>query len=302
MILKNTPAFLQSVPNVLYELGYVPPIIKSYSKDGMVVVLHNNAYQEYHSRSWIPGWSLFVDGIQWMLYSPDHRQALQVYSHYKLAHGHVICTGLGFGAREQWIAKKKNVTKVTVLEKSQAVIDFHEEIGTKWSEKIEIIHCDANEYRGQCDFLSIDHYENNSVTDVMECVKAASKNISSDTLWFWMLERWLRVGFISDNTSNANAAPEKVFFDSDRLNICESYARLGKFLGLDQLPKLKEEGLKEFVDKYYMPEKFQKYNSTLYYISFLVEQAQGKVCHPLWRGNRRRGDDPDRSQVSVSNG
>ena len=35
----NKPAFSETVPNELRELGYVPPIIKSYDKDGINVWL-----------------------------------------------------------------------------------------------------------------------------------------------------------------------------------------------------------------------------------------------------------------------
>jgi len=33
----NEPTFNETVPNELKELGYVPPIIKSYDKDGVCV-------------------------------------------------------------------------------------------------------------------------------------------------------------------------------------------------------------------------------------------------------------------------
>jgi len=34
-----------------------------------------------------------MDGIQWMVLDERHGSASQFYSHYKLAKGHVICTG-----------------------------------------------------------------------------------------------------------------------------------------------------------------------------------------------------------------
>ena len=75
----------------LEKLNYIPPVIKPYEKNGVVV------YKDKDSR-----WHLIVDGVQMMLYTVGHEQALHFYSHYKLALGDVICTGLGFGVREQW--------------------------------------------------------------------------------------------------------------------------------------------------------------------------------------------------------
>ena len=117
----NEPTFNQTVPNELRELGYVPPIIKSYDKDGICVWLDKRSYP-------FPTWRLDVDGILWVVFDQRHGQAKQFYSHYYLAYGHVICTGLGFGTREQWIASKPEVTKVTVLEKYKEVIEYHEDI------------------------------------------------------------------------------------------------------------------------------------------------------------------------------
>ena len=98
----------------LEKLNYVPPVIKPYDKNGVVV------YKDKDSR-----WHLNVDGAQMMLYTAGHEQALHFYSHYKLALGNVICTGLGFGVREQWLATNPEVMKITVLEKIKAVIDYH---------------------------------------------------------------------------------------------------------------------------------------------------------------------------------
>ena len=38
--------------------------------------------------------------------------------HYKLALGNVICTGLGFGVREQWLATKPEVNKIKLLKEA----------------------------------------------------------------------------------------------------------------------------------------------------------------------------------------
>ena len=60
-------------------------------------VQHNGANVHYHPEN--KRWSLMVDGVQW-----NHREGLsQVFSHYYIAEGHVVTTGLGFGVRESWL-------------------------------------------------------------------------------------------------------------------------------------------------------------------------------------------------------
>ena len=219
----------------LEKLNYVPPVIKPYNKNGVVV------YQDKDSR-----WHLTVDGDQMMLYTVEHEQALHFYSHYKLAFGHVICTGLGFGVREQWLATKPEVTKITVLEKNKSVIDYHKDIGTQWSDKIEIINCDANEYKGSCDFLSIDHYERHDTASIINSIKTTEKNIDCRSSWFWLLERWLDNGSIESNNK------DYVYYQPwEKNDLYQSYNKLKTFLDLKSLPELNIKQLTEFVDVYW---------------------------------------------------
>ena len=219
----------------LEKLNYVPPVIKPYDKNGVVV------YKDKDSR-----WHLIVDGVQMMLYTVGHEQALHFYSHYKLALGNVICTGLGFGVREQWLATKPEVNKITVLEKNKSVIDYHKDIGTQWSDKIEIINCNANEYKGTCDFLSIDHYEKEDTKSIIESIKNTEKNIVSYCMWFWLLERWLDNGYIENNKKDF-----MYYQPWEKNNLKQSYNKLKTFLGLKSLPELTLKELTEFVNVYW---------------------------------------------------
>ena len=219
----------------LEKLNYVPPVIKPYDKNGVVV------YKDKDSR-----WHLIVDGVQMMLYTVGHEQALHFYSHYKLALGNVICTGLGFGVREQWLATKPEVNKITVLEKNKSVIDYHKDIGTQRSDKIEIINCNANEYKGTCDFLSIDHYEKEDTKSIIESIKNTEKNIVSYYMWFWLLERWLDNGYIENNKKDF-----MYYQPWEKNNLKQSYNKLKTFLGLKSLPELTLKELTEFVNVYW---------------------------------------------------
>ena len=241
----NTPAFSETVPNELKELGYVPPIIKSYDNNGINVWLDSR--RKIYD---VPFWQFTMDGIQWMVLDERHGSASQFYSHYKLAKGHVICTGLGFGAREHWIASKPEVTKVTVLEKFEEVIDYHKDIGTKWPDKIEIVNCDANDYKGSCDFLSIDHYEYDDVLRILDSIKKVCNNITCESAWFWMLEPWIRLGYITDNTENPTIIPKKIWYGGIDNDIQENYTKIKTYFENVKLPNLNKEQLTKFIEMY----------------------------------------------------
>ena len=135
------------------------------------------------------GWGLFVDGQRWMTYNLfDHIQAFELYSHYDVAHGHCICTGLGFGVRENWLLTKPEVTKITVLEKNKEVIEYHQHIKSPMLDHIEVIHVNANKYKGQCDTLLLDHLEYFDKKNLLAKVRHCITGIDHNTLWFWPLE------------------------------------------------------------------------------------------------------------------
>ena len=105
----------------LQELGYKPLQLEPYEKGNLVV-------KEVQPTVW----KLFVEGNQWMVYQTyDYKEVYELYSHYDLAQGHCILTGLGFGARERWILNKPEVTKLTVLEQSEDVIQYHKDTGAE---------------------------------------------------------------------------------------------------------------------------------------------------------------------------
>ena len=82
---------------LLESFNYVFPNIKEYKKDNCEVIFDTSN----------KSFKLVVDGEQRMSYkSKVHDQAFELYSHYDLAQGHCICTGLGFGIRENWILNK----------------------------------------------------------------------------------------------------------------------------------------------------------------------------------------------------
>ena len=97
---------------------------------------------------------------------------------------------------------KKEVSKVTVLEKNKEVIDYHKYINPKLFDDVEVIHISAYDYEGKCDTLLLDHYEDEAgnakleiapkkiVNDmfVLQAASDISNNIECNRMWMWTLE------------------------------------------------------------------------------------------------------------------
>jgi hypothetical protein len=169
---------------LLEQLHYTPPKLRPYKKDKLEVTY--NQVEDY--------FQLFVDGEEWMSYrNTDHQQAYEFYSHWDQAKGHCICTGLGFGTRENWILTKPEVTKVTVIEKNEEVIEYQKAINPELFDHVEVIHSDVYDYKGSCDTLLLDHYEAECRNEdlLLQNCSDVCKNIDCDVAWLWTLEQIL---------------------------------------------------------------------------------------------------------------
>lgn len=168
--------------NLLSHLKYTPPIIQACKFNNVDVILHDGVYY------------LHVDGLQWMAYNfKTHEDAYNVYAHWENAAGHVVVTGMGFGARESWILTKPEVTKLTIIEFSSTIIDYHRHKKSAFlnDPRVEVVNCDAREYKGTCDVLLLDHYETQSMQEVLNDAKHVHDNVQCKKFWFWPFERYI---------------------------------------------------------------------------------------------------------------
>lgn len=204
----------------LKQFNYSPPNIEEFDNGIISVQRYNNTF------------TLFCNGERWLVHNIlTQNSAFEVYSHYHLAKGHCICTGLGFGIRESWLLNKPEVTKLTVIERSKELIEYHRQIKSPFLDHIEIIEYDATEYKGKCDTLLLDHYEFEHLNEekFLDDVRNVVNNIECDTLWFWPLEKLLLMNGIWNHS-----------FCKDRY---EWYRRKTK---LDKLPDLESEDIMSF--------------------------------------------------------
>lgn len=153
-----------------------------------------NNLRVFKSEVWSEGafWELRINGTRWHTWNTvDHSQMTELLSSTEIAYGKVIATGLGFLLREVMLLANPKVTEVVVLENSKEVIEYQKRHNPEIMEKITVIHCDANEYVGECDTLLVDHYEDLSVEKkelAVYGISSCCQNIKHDLCWAWALE------------------------------------------------------------------------------------------------------------------
>ena len=181
-------------------------------------------------------YTLLVDNVRWMGYKSDVEihEIREYISHHELGYGDVIGTGLGLGLREQILLSKPEVTSLTILERSQDLVDFHLTY-SKWvnDPRVKLIVTDAGNFHGSCDTLLLDHYAHQSVIAILNNVANINKNIDCKILWFWPLEML-------------------ILKHSNKLNIdfIHGYKDLKSKLKFDKLPDITSEQIDTFCEVY----------------------------------------------------
>jgi hypothetical protein len=228
--------------DVLKLFNYEEPILDlSLNK-----ILNNSIDEKFEIKYINNSYILYIDDKQWMMYNDNHMQGAQLFSHYYIAEGDVITTGLGFGIRENWLLKNPKVKSLTVLEKHKKVIDYHKIINPNLFKKANIINIDAKDYIGNCDTLLLDHYEFESNFEKLINIKEISKNINYKKLWFWNLENQI--------IADSHNIEEDWLWDKFRKNefkidmskfknIEYIYNRIKRKFDLEKLPNLNKDEL-----------------------------------------------------------
>jgi len=208
--------------DLLKYLNYNPPKIYPCEFENIKIVNDNGVYY------------LYIDGLQWMAYNTKtHEDAYSVFSHYDIAEGHVVVTGLGFGARENWLLTKNNISKLTVIEKNKSVINYHYKIQSDFlkNNKFEIVNCDALEYNYGCDVLLLDHYETESIFDILKNAKTIHDNVDCNKFWFWPFERII---MHSRKWHTDNDIPQKLYTKYEAFKLLKKNHNFYKMPDLDE--------------------------------------------------------------------
>jgi hypothetical protein len=134
---------------------------------------------------------LWINGERWMNITPHHDSTIkQLYSHYDIAYGNVLITGLGFGIAALWISSKSTVKHVTVVERSPEVIEAFLALNNK-PDNMTIICEDANKFQSDnyFDCILSDHFENESHNTILDSMRSLVKRVPNyGIVWFWPLE------------------------------------------------------------------------------------------------------------------
>jgi hypothetical protein len=220
-------------PKFFDYFNFSEPNIVEYHKNKVDIFIRDKAYltrniEKHPNRAiqYAQGEAeLYVNGETWLRqYFPTSLSVGGVFSHYWFARGHTLTTGLGLGIRENWLLNKKEVTKLTIIEKSLGLIEYHREHNPQIFEKAEVIHADANEYVGECDVLLMDHYEEEPIEEMAEMSSKVAKNINCEVCWFWPIEELIQ--------------KQPQYQVDDPLSLLEAYEYVKKKYDLPKLPEL----------------------------------------------------------------
>jgi hypothetical protein len=210
----------------LYDLGFIKPNIVSYKKNDFEILEKDENF------------FLKNKNLRWMAFEKNHREVFEVYSHFVLAEGHCVCTGMGFLLRESWLLNNKNVSKITVIEKNKDLIDYHYQFNRDIMNKIEIINMDVYEYKGTCDTLLVDHFEGGHILfpSFLRGFNVVCNNITNERSWMWPMEAIL----------------DSCYRDYVGLSLYELYSNIKKYFDLKTLPDLTEKQLFHFCQVFFM--------------------------------------------------
>lgn len=207
--------------------GYEEPVIKNYYDpvNKFRVIINENESEAV----------VLSKGEQWLLHNFIVQGCVwEVFSHYWIAKGHCICTGLGMAIRESWILNKKEVSKVTVLERDEGVIEYHRINNPKLFKELEIVKADAYQYKGKCDTLLLDHYEGEDHDFILNSSSKILDNIECNVMWLWPLEQIIGERYSLDNLSS----------------VYEGYNKIKHDYSLHKLPNISEQLLGLFMIAY----------------------------------------------------
>ena len=193
---------------------------------------------------------MYIDDKLWMIWDEKTcGTAYELFSHYYLAKGHTICSGLGLGIRESWLLSKPGVDKITVIENEKEVIEYHEYNKSPFLKEIEVIHGDIREYTGKCDTLLLDHYSGTDrASKVLEDVYNIQKNIEHDVLWFWPLECIIDKAYFKYGTTNSYGPNPR---SHRKAEIYDFFLKIKRSHNLHTIPDLSPEIISFFICMYY---------------------------------------------------
>lgn len=183
---------------------------------------------------------LTVNGAEWMSYNTylqPQPQTIELFSHWDLAYGDCILSGLGLGLIANWIAEKPEVTSVKVYEISEDIITLNS-LHNTLHEKIQIINAPIQEARNEsCNCLLLDHYEKEDDITIYLDVRTIANTIPCDLVWFWRCEpaiiKWI---FISRNVTKMELS-----------HFMMLYKHWKQYVAIPKLPDLTEAKLLEYL-------------------------------------------------------
>lgn len=136
--------------------------------------------------------AILENNREWMLITPNEIETMKI--PIEEAYGNVLTYGLGLGYYQYMISSKKNVTKITIIEKDEKAIKLFKKYilpQFKYKDKIRIINIDAFEYKydEEYNYVFVDIWHDPS--DGVELYKKMKKLEQPNIKYAYWIEKTL---------------------------------------------------------------------------------------------------------------
>lgn len=192
---------------------------------------------------------------QWILFENEtpltyfgtksNREYKEQFSAYDLAYGDVLMTGWGLGLAPIWIAKKKGVKTVTVLETSKETVKMWLKNNTL-PKNVKILFENANTYKTNehYDCIFLDHFPDQNLSCWFDEVKQIAENIPNhNVFWFYPLELRYIYNALNLTHNDIYIAP----IDFEPLNVWSAWPEFRNRYQVDTIPELTPDKLREYI-------------------------------------------------------
>lgn len=183
------------------------------------------------------------DRQQMMLDLYTNKEIKEQYSSYDLGYGKILMSGLGFGILALWLAQKKDVESIHIIEQSQDVVDiFLEKNILPNNITIEIADIEKYKTDQYFDCLLLDHYELHDSEYKVKSMQNIAKNIPNHKLfWSWSVE-CIYMDIMYNHKSDT-------IEDKDLSNKWEDFVK--NVINIPTLPNIEKDKVNEYIGTYY---------------------------------------------------
>lgn len=202
--------------------------IEQYNGDTVTIQFKNGWYR------------LLINNEPWMLeHSTLNIAAKQFFGCNYISSGKVLTSGLGFGILPYMLCENKAVESVTVIERSQELINYFLSKNIL-PDKLKIINADINNFKTDeyFDTVVLDHYEMESYEEQINNLKKVFNQIPNHSIFYcWRIEEIFLHKILNSDRNNLDK---------------HNWNELKNYIGIPTLPDLDKNTLNLIFNKYFL--------------------------------------------------